>query len=229
MAVGDQKQAKAIPIREAFNFVWEKKSVYGALVIGPSLLAVIGYGTSAWLPEMFIRGYEVTRLQASSMVGTLNIICGIVGIFIGPMLSRWLEVRGYKSPNVRAMAIISALATIPAALYPLMPTFNLAWVVHIPASLLSSAYIGIGAASIQLITPNQLRGQVTALYLMFVSIWGLALGTSLVALFTNYVFGDESMLNYSLAVIAAVLYPIAAIIFYRGIDGFDRAYRELHG
>jgi hypothetical protein len=44
-----------------------------------------------------------------------------------------------------------------------------------------------------------------------------------VALLTDYVFRDEMKLRYSIATMHAVLAPIAAFVFWRGLSGYGRA------
>jgi uncharacterized protein involved in response to NO len=44
-----------------------------------------------------------------------------------------------------------------------------------------------------------------------------------VALLTDYVFRDEMRLRYSIATIHAVLAPIAAYVFWRGLRAYGEA------
>jgi MFS family permease len=46
-----------------------------------------------------------------------------------------------------------------------------------------------------------MRGLVTALYAFIVSIVGLAVAPTVVALLTDYVFGDPTKVNYSLGIV----------------------------
>jgi hypothetical protein len=47
---------------------------------------------------------------------------------------------------------------------------------------------------------------------------------ALVAVLTNYVFQDESMLRYSIFVINLTLGPLAAYIFWRGVKPYGEAF-----
>jgi len=53
-----------------------------------------------------------------------------------------------------------------------------------------------------LITPNQLRGQVSTVYYLIVNLLGLSIGPTATALLTDFVFRDEAALRYSLALAA---------------------------
>ncbi len=74
-------------------------------------------------------------------------------------------------------------------------------------------------AAIQRITPNELRGQVTAIYLFMFIVFG-ALGGQLIGSITQRVFGSPGDLWKSIALTAAVLMPLAAFAISRGIEPY---------
>jgi MFS family permease len=67
-------------------------------------------------------------------------------------------------------------------------------------------------ALLQVITPNRLRGQISAIYLTILNIATLALSPLVVALLTDYVFRDELALGRSLTVVACLTTP-ASLVF----------------
>jgi len=92
--------------------------------------------------------------------------------------------------------------------------------------------IGIGGAvpqnaALQSVTPNEMRGQVTALYLFVFSVIGMGLGPTFIAVFTNYIIGDENMLRYALALSAAIMMPIAAWIMWSGVRPYGEAITDI--
>ena len=82
-------------------------------------------------------------------------------------------------------------------------------------------------AAIQSVTPNQMRGQVTALYLFVFTVIGQGLGPSFISFFTDFVIRDESNIRLSMAVTAAFMTPIAALIIWLGVKPYGRAIAEL--
>ena len=70
------------------------------------------------------------------------------------------------------------------------------------------------AVSFQLITPNEMRGQTTAIYILVTNIMGMAVGTSVLAGFTDFLFQDDfcAALLYC-SEVNAVFYPLAAALF----------------
>jgi O-antigen/teichoic acid export membrane protein len=105
----------------------------------------------------------------------------------------------------------------------------LALAVSAPTIFLLNAHIGVSTAALQLVTPNQMRAFTTATFLLTTTLVGTALGTSCVALLTDFVFRDDLSLRYSLAVVAVVVCPIAAAICGRGLKHYRLAMQEAAG
>ena len=82
-----------------------------------------------------------------------------------------------------------------------------------------------GGGALMVITPNQMRGQATAIYYFIISLAGLTLGPTSVAVLTDYVFGDEAALRYSMAVVgflAPLLSVVTALLIRRSyLAGMD--------
>ncbi|MCG8323916.1 MAG: hypothetical protein MI673_00235, partial [Thiotrichales bacterium] len=77
------------------------------------------------------------------------------------------------------------------------------------------------AAALQVIVPNQMRAQVTALFFVFMNLLGITGGSSLVALSTDYLFRDDMMVGYSMALICSLAGIIGAVLLYRGLKPFS--------
>ncbi|MGE5721537.1 MAG: MFS transporter, partial [Sphingomonadales bacterium] len=104
---------------------------------------------------------------------------------------------------------------------PLMPTGELAMVCAALSAVLAGASAVPQNTAIQRITPNEMRGQITAIYLFMFTVFG-ALGSLFIAAITRYVVGDEQKLWMSMAISAAVLMPVAAYAIVRGIRPYGR-------
>ncbi|MBN0430713.1 MFS transporter, partial [Pseudomonas aeruginosa] len=76
-----------------------------------------------------------------------------------------------------------------------------------PTVFFLSMPFGVAQAAIQEIMPNSMRGQASAIYLFVVTLFGLGVGPTAVALVTDFVFADDMALRYSLLLVtlAAVL------------------------
>jgi hypothetical protein len=59
-------------------------------------------------------------------------------------------------------------------------------------------------AGLQLITPPLLRGRMSALFFLCVSLAGIGFGSLIVGLITDHVFADRSAIHLSLAIVASI-------------------------
>jgi uncharacterized protein YqgC (DUF456 family) len=75
----------------------------------------------------------------------------------------------------------------------------------------------------QEVTPNNMRGVVNGMYVVTNNVLGLALGPTLVAASTDYVFQDTMAVAKSLALVAVFVGPIAVYLLNQG----RRSYIEL--
>jgi hypothetical protein len=86
---------------------------------------------------------------------------------------------------------------------------------------------GLMLATLQSVAPNELRGQMVALYLIAVNFLSYTFAPSLPALLSDFVFQSEFALGKSISLLAAVNYSIAiaalglALRHYR--SALDRA------
>ena len=121
----------------------------------------------------------------------------------------------------------SMLAVVPAVAAPLMGDFHLTLVLLFPATMFGGAYLGVMAASFQPITPNQMRGQTTAMYIFVTNILGMAVGTSILAAFTDFLYQSDDALNLSIATLNGIMYPAAVALFAYCLPGYRRSHAEI--
>lgn len=208
-----------------YMFVAHRR-LYLSLFVGCSLLGIVSYGYSSWFTEMLIRKFDLTRSQAGASYGYTIISAGFIGILSGPSFVRFFDKRGHINAPMRAL-LMFALLVLPAAIAaPLMPQANSALAMVSILTFFQAAYIGIAAAALQIITPNQMRGQATAFYIFFTNMLGLAIGSSMVAGVTDFVFGNDADLNLSLSLVSAILVPLAALFFWSGLRPFSTAMQQ---
>lgn len=216
-----------LPISTVFRFVWERKQVYLFLFLGASMMAMAGYGTSAWYPEMFYRNYGMSKSEAGVAYGTIVLVAGSVGVMLGAWLAQQLEKMGYTDSYVRAIFLTSMVGAPLMAIAPLTgdPTWNiiLLW----PGVIIAGSYLGVLAVSMVVITPNEMRGQITAIYLFVTNILGMAVGTSVLAAFTDFLFQDDALLHYSIATACGIFYPVAAISFWFALKPYRQAVKDI--
>ena len=218
-----QEAGELMPLSEVLAYLWQRRGAYLSLIIGVSMLSILGYGTLAWYPEFLQRTYGVSRTQAGSQFGQLFIVAGLIGSIALAYAAGWFGRRGVSDINMRIIFVVALLEFVPAVIAPLMPTMNGALAFAAVLIALQYGYFGIAISALQLVTPNEMRAQVSAVLLFATNMLGLIVGPTVVALLTDYAFGTEESVRYSLAVVAAVFAPAAALVIWRGLPH----YREL--
>ncbi len=81
-------------------------------------------------------------------------------------------------------------------------------------------------AALQSITPNQMRGQVTALFLLVFNVIGFGLGPTIIAFFTDFVFHSNAKVGYSMAATVAILAPLGVLPIWLSLKPYGRCTAE---
>ncbi|MGH9846232.1 MAG: spinster family MFS transporter, partial [Blastocatellia bacterium] len=219
---GTLKAAQA-PIREVMAYILENKGAIICHNVGFALLTLSSYGNSSWAPTYFIRHHGWTASKIGVVYGVLYCIFGVLGVVAGGRFADWLAERGYRDANLR-VALIAALGWLPSGvLYLLVPDANWAAILLAPTIFFVSAPWGVAAAAIQQMMPNAMRGQASALYLFIMNLIGLGLGPTAVALMTDYVFRDDTAVNYSILLVGVTAQLAGAALLWAGLKPFLRS------
>ena len=104
--------------------------------------------------------------------------------------------------------------------FALMPTATLAIACLAATFLITSFSIGPQNAALQIVTPNEMRGQVTAFFLLIFNLFGTGLAPLVVGFVTNYVIGSEAKVGQSIALTAAIMGPLALLILWSGLKPY---------
>ena len=216
-----------LSLSEVLAYIVSRGKVYGAIFGSMSALAMLAYATMSWYPESLIRRFAVDRSTTGAVFGQAFIVAGITGALFGGWLASYLQKRGHDDANLRVLIIIAVLWMIPGILSTFMPTFELALMMIFPALFFLSSYSGVAIAGLQLITPNEIRAQVSAVLVLVTNIAGLGLGPVAVGFSTDYIFSNESQLHYSLLLLTALTCPLAAIWAGTGLKHYRTALSDL--
>jgi MFS family permease len=221
-------EARAVVARKShwqdvFRYIGSQKKYFLLLCVGSSLVGTIITAYLVWTPEFLRRTYGSNIVESAYVFGVILICFGVTGTYAGGWLAGYYRKRGYQDAEMRAVRV-TTLALLPFAIAaPLAPNENMALILLCPVVFLMSMPQSLGPSMIQLTCPNHLRAQVTAMFTLLAVLSGYTAGGVLVALLTDYVFHDESALNYSLAIVGGVFVPVAAICFHHAMASYTRA------
>ena len=219
-------QSQGASFSDLWRFILRNRWTIAAHFGGMSLLTLYGFATLSWLPTFLIRTYGYSADQAGFLIGPILLVFGTTSAVSGGWVASRFMSRGFKDGTMRTIAIGSTIwAPLAIASY-LMPNDTLFIVFLIPAIFFGSMHFGISPAMIQLMAPNELRGQMSAIMLLITTLIGLGFGPTSVALFTDYVFADTQAIRYSLSIVAALTLPVAALVFWVGLRPFRRSLED---
>lgn len=220
-------QAPQLSLRQVAAYIISRWKVYGAIFSSISAMAAMGYATMSWYPESLIRRFDIDRSVVGALFGQIFIVAGVAGSLFGGWLATHLQKRGYQDANLRVLAIIAAVWLIPGVLAAFMPTLTLALWMAVPILFFLSSTTGVAVAGLQMVTPNEIRAQVSAVLVLAINVMGLGFGPVIVGLFTDYIFRNEAQLHYSLLLLTLIGCPAAALCAATGLKHYRASLQEL--
>jgi MFS family permease len=179
-------------------------------------LASLGFiGGVAWYPAHMGRTFGWSGSQIGLGLGIAMIVGGIVGKSLCGYFVDAMYRRGYRDAQFRWYAGCLIAAT-PVGLISV--TSGSPWVFLVGFTLFQTLLSPLGAvymASLNLVTPNNLRGAGVALYSATVGLLALSLGPLLIAVLSDYVYGGNAI-NLGIATMFASCLPLAAVALLFG-------------
>lgn len=211
---------------ELWGFMRTRKAFLLYHFIGFALVGTWSFSVSSWAPAFYGRKFGVSPMEMGIGLGIYTGIFGTMGAIVGSRLVDALTKRGMQDAQMRVCAW-AMLAAIPFGiggfLYPsAIGSFALLSVMQFFLMFI----VGPAVGALQLVTPNQLRGQISAIYLFVVSIVGFGLGPVIVGALTDYVVGDPTKIGTSLILVILISGPASAGLLFLGLGPMRRAVEQ---
>ena len=90
-----------------------------------------------------------------------------------------------------------------------------------------SFHVGLAPAALHSITPNEMRGQIIALYFFVLNLIALALGSYIISSVTQYYYQNDADVGKSLALVATIAHTLGIVLLISGIGAYNRAVADL--
>lgn len=209
----------------AVRFIRARWTAFGALFIGSAAVVTMG-SLSFWNVALFSRTWGWGVRDVGIATGLLFFIGGPIGTMLGIWLTRRWIAAGRKDATLRALWTGLAIAVPGFALYPVMPSAELAVFMQLFAFTGQAMAAAAGPASITLIAPGQIKSQATALYYLFIGVFGQLIGPPPVGLMTD-LFGDPGKLRFAMMIEAATIGVLALVLVALGMSHYRRCVIEV--
>jgi len=197
---------------DAMTFVRQHALTLSLIILAFALNGLITYCMNTWTAATFMRNFGWTAPQIASAQGTILMSCGTIGIFAGGW---WVSRAKDQVSNAVVLQVArNALLCIPvfalAVGFAPQPWMRLVGVAGV--AFFQGFPSGLAAVAIYHMTPNQFRGQITAMYLMTGTLVGFGVGVTLVAAIADYVFKSEAAIGMSLGLVVSCAALCAAAL-----------------
>ena len=226
LLAADGRPAKA-SFKAAFAQMGLRWQSVAGISIGMVFQSTCTYAVSAWAPTYFLRVHGWTAAQTGKALAVILIIFACSGMYVGGILSDRWQKKGISDAPLR-VALISAVG-IFLFLAPATLNSDAQWALALLAigMFIMSFPMGTAVAALQLIFPNQVRGQVAALYLFILNLGGLTLGPLLPGVFNDYLFHNEKMIGISLSLTIGGASILMLLVFLATLRSYRVHYQMI--
>lgn len=206
-------QVASVSIGETFRVLFKKPSFW-IISFGASSSSMMGYGLFFWLPSFFSRSFGMTLVEASMFYGTIVLVGGLAGIWLGGYLADKFGVS--KRSSYVLVPAIAFIFTVPFYVLGMISTnlVTIFFALLVPTAL-GLAWLGPVLSAIQHIAPTHMRATASAIFLFINNLIGIGAGTVALGMISDSLtsrFGDEALRYAVLS--GTVFYVVASGMFF---------------
>jgi MFS family permease len=213
-------------VRTTFQFLFRHWVTYGSIIGGTTFGAMTNGAILGWLVPWFSRRFAWNNARIGFYTGITNFIFGTTGLSLAGMLANRFISAGKKAVYIKLMMTAEALVLIPIVLAHVVD--NPYWVLGCVGGVIffGGFSAGLGPASLQVISPNEMRGQITAFCFLVLNLVAGTIGPSAVGWLTTYIFFDDKMVRSSAVVVGFVASVLGLITLAPGLRTYEHTAEE---
>lgn len=217
---GLKMDANGVAVKASFKnsmgFIKTHRRTFFCHFIGFSFYTMMLYSLLGWAPAYYMRHFGLDASQTGYILGSIILVANTSGALFCGWLIDFFSKRGYSDAAIRAGAIGCAALIIPSVLFTQVDNMQLSFALIFVAMFFSTFPIPASAAATQMLTPNQLRSQVSAKFLLISNLIALGVGTTAVALITDRYYENTLMVGNSISIVNAIAGLIGVFLLYKG-------------
>ncbi|HEY9318786.1 MULTISPECIES: spinster family MFS transporter [Achromobacter] len=216
-------QAQKPTLRDTARFLGRHRGTFFCHYLGFSFYAMVLFALLGWTPAFYMRKFGMSPVEAGYMLGVVVLVANTAGVFCGGWLMDWLGRRGYGDAPLRAGVIGALGMALPAVAFTQVDSLWLSVGLLLPAMFFASFPMPTSTAAMQILPPNQIRAQVSALFLLISNLIGLGLGTTAVALLTDRLFKQPAAVGQSLSLLIGGATVLCVLLLASGCARYRRS------
>jgi MFS family permease len=211
---GSDTAPKTLPLVEVISFMLKNGHFYSLHFVAMAMMAMLGYAVGAWLPTVMARTYGIPAGTVGQVLGASTITINTIGIFVAGRICDRLTSQGRTDAPIWVCFGVAVAVVVTSSLPAFMPTATLGLAMMCLAGFPFHGYVAMGPMAVNAVTPNQMRAQVSAVYLFTVNFIGLGFGPALVPMISDYILHDPMQIRWGLLVVVVTSGTIAAILLW---------------
>ncbi|WP_189338455.1 MFS transporter [Sphingobium sp. SCG-1] len=193
----------------AVAFMVAKRGLMIPLTLGFCCIIICGQSLIAWVPTFIDRQFHWSPAIYGPTLGAIS-LAGAATLVPKGMIIDWLFKRGVRDAPIRFYTWL-LMGTLPLAMVVfLLRNGTLFLLFYSIVAVVTIPLIAYFTTAVQMVTPKNLRGRVTALTSIPLALFG-SLGPLIVGALTDFVFRDEARLGWSLTAVMSTMIPAALI------------------
>lgn len=216
LKVGQDGQVMEASFKNSVAFIKAHKKTFFCHFIGFSFYTMMLYSLLGWAPAFYMRNHGLDASQTGYILGIIILVANTSGALFCGWLIDFFSKRGCSDAAIRTGMIGCAALIVPSVLFTQVESMHVSFALIFVAMFFSTFPIPASAAATQMLTPNQLRAQVSAKFLLISNLIALGIGTTAVALITDKYFQNTVMVGNSISIVNAVAGVIGVFLLYRG-------------
>lgn len=167
-------QALALRSPIVFEAIFKNRTVMLTCIAFPCI-GFVGYGSNFFAIPYLLRAHNVSHAEIGTVIGLTAAVGAWLGISIGGFIADKLKERWEHGRLL--VGLFCIVMTLPFAygVY-FAPSLAIVYVCNFFVMFFSPMYIGPATSTVNDLVPPQMRGTVSAIYLMMMTFIGLAMG-----------------------------------------------------
>lgn len=211
------------PLGPLWRVMSANRKAYFALMGGAVLNITCVYAQIGWMPSLFMRVHHWSPAKVASTLGFVALGVGMSGALLAAWTMTWLGKRGRDdAPILMTMGHSLTILCLGVAAC-LAPAPQITLGLNAIAAITSTWSYAGAMTGLNQITPNELRGQVTAFYTLLTGLVSMTMGSFLVGFLSDTVFHGPKGVAPSLASVFAGGSILALLVLALGRKAYARA------
>jgi MFS family permease len=220
--------AQGFPLAPLWQTLKAQRGAYGTLICAAVLNVTCIYASIGWMPTLFVRVHHWSPVKIGTTFSLINIPFALSGALAAGWTMSWLVRRGRRdAPLVMVLGHASALLLCGTAAC-LSPWPGLTLALNAVTAMTSTWSYAAALSGLTQITPNELRGQIAAIYTLCTGLFSMTVGSFVVGLLSDVAFRGPTGIAPSLASVFAVCAIGSICVALVGRRAYRRAEAGIH-